>query len=60
MDIGAIGSINVSTVAASEFVNPLQVIGSRQASISDYNLSVPVDVPRLDLRLGLTQSDVLR
>jgi hypothetical protein len=53
VNVRAVGSINVSTVAASELVNPLQVIGSGQASISDYNLSVPVDVPRFDLSLGL-------
>jgi hypothetical protein len=31
-----------------------------QHAIDDYNLSVPVDVPRLNLRLGLMQRNVLR
>jgi hypothetical protein len=48
VNIGAVGSINVPAVAASDLIYPLQVIGTRQACISDYNLSVPVDVSRLD------------
>jgi hypothetical protein len=60
VNIRAVGSINMPTVAASELIYPLQVIGSGQACIPDYNLSVPVDVPRLKLRLGLMQRNVLR
>ncbi len=59
MNIRAVRSIHMPTVAASELINPLQMISSGQAGVSDYNLSVSVDVPWFNLSFWFMHINVL-
>ena len=51
MDVGAVGSVLIAAVLASEHVDLLVVVGSRKASRSDNPLAVPVPIAGCRLTL---------